>query len=575
MNKQKLLKQTIKQIELSFPKVNVNVRDNIIFLDGELSNYDEIVAVGYLAAKAKTEGVVNRIKLSGYQEEPMRISPENDMKYDGTSCDVLIIGAGICGAAIAREMSKYKLKTIVIEKENDVGLHASSRNDGVIHVGIDLKVNTEKHRYLRQAVAMYPKLASELHIPYIQRGQLVVFSKAWLRPLMFIFRKMAKKRNIHGFEIWNHQRLMKEEPQLGPDAKFGIIFKEGANICPYETVIALSENAIENGVTFYLDTALLDMVVTNGVIKKVSTNHGTIYPKIVINAAGTFSDKVAALAHDQFYTIHPRLGIEAILDKKAKSRSSSRSVSMYRGSHDRKKDHTKGGGIIPTVDGNVLIGPTAVETPERENFETDAESIDVLFAKHHPTLPKLGKPDVITYFAGIRAATYEEDFIVRIGKWTQNIIHVAGIQSPGLTAAPAIAVTVANLVARLHGAPLPLNETFDPIRKVRPPLHSLSLNERHRHILENPDDGQIVCRCEEISRGEIIAALHRPLVVPTIDGIKRRVRAGMGRCQGGFCGPLITKIIHEELDIPYLNIYKKGHGHIILRETKEATYGEL
>lgn len=565
----------MEQFNQSYPTIEMKFHDDCVFLDGELDEYDDIIAAGYLATKFKTEGVVNRINLKGYVAPKMRMSPTNDLKYDGERCDVLIIGAGIIGSMIARELSRYKLKTIVVEKENDVALHASSRNDGVIHVGIDLKMSTLKHHYLRRSVALYPTLAKELNVPYVNKGQLVLFPKLRMRPLMFLFKKMAKKRHINGTQIWSHRRLIREEPNVSDKAKFGVFFPEGATICPYETVIALAENAIENGVNYYLDTAVTSMEVSEGLIKKVVTNHGSLYPRYVINAAGTFSDIIAAMAGDQTFTIHPRKGIEAILDKKAKARSASRSVSMYRGSSERKKDHTKGGGIIPTVDGNVLIGPTAIETPDRENYETDVASISALFKKHKDTLPLISQSDVITYFAGIRAATYEEDFVIRKGKWTKNIIHAAGIQSPGLTAAPAIAIDIIEIIKQLEGRQLPINQSFNPMRKTMTPLSKLDSVARNETIKDNPDNGVIVCRCEEISKGEIIDALNRSLVVPTLDGIKRRVRAGMGRCQGGFCGPLVTQIIHEQLGLPYQEIFKKGHGSIILKQTKDDYHESL
>jgi glycerol-3-phosphate dehydrogenase len=564
-----------KSFAEAFPDVSVTIRDDVVFLDGEMSDYEQVVAAGFLATEAKGEGVVNRIKLRGHVETPMRMAPIVDQSLEGTEVDVLIIGGGIIGCAIARELSKYELKTLLVDKESDVATHASSRNDGVIHIGIDLKVKTEKSRYLRQAVPLYKQLTDELKVPYHRNGQIIAFSKKWMRHFMFLLNRKAKHRQIYGMEIWKHDRLLEEVPSIGNNVEFAAFFPDGATICPYETVIALAENAVQNGVKISLDTAVTGMKVLDDRIVEVSTNRGTIRPFIVINAAGTFSDKVAAMANDQFFTIHPRKGIELILDKKARGRATNRSISMYRGASDRQKDHSKGGGVIPTVDGNVLIGPTAYETPEREDFSTDSESVRQLFERHKETLPDLHPSDVITYFAGIRAATYEEDFIVRIGKWTKNIIHAAGIQSPGLTAAPGIAQEIAKLVAILNGGSLNVNPFFDPIRKVTMPTNHMDAATREQLIKSNPDYGQIVCRCEEISRGEIIDALHRPLVVPTIDGIKRRVRAGMGRCQGGFCGPLVTQIIHEELKIDYRDINKKGHGPLILKGTKDDTYGNL
>jgi glycerol-3-phosphate dehydrogenase len=570
----KILKLT-KEFADTFPDIAVTIHDDVVFLDGELDNYEQVIAAGFLAVEAKGEGIVNRIKWRGYSEPPMRVAPIVDQSLDGIEVDVLIIGGGIVGCAIARELSKYQLKTLLVEKENDVALHASSRNDGVIHIGIDLKVKSQKYRFLRQAVPLYKQLTDELKVPYNRQGQVIAFSKKWMRHFMFLLNRKAKHRQIFGMEIWKRERLLQEVPSIGNEIEFAAFFPDGATICPYETAIALAENAIQNGVKISLDTAVTGMKIVDRRIVEVTTNRGSIRPFIVINAAGTFSDKVAAMAQDQFFTIHPRKGVELILDKKARARGTNRSISLYRGASDRQKDHSKGGGIIPTVDGNVLIGPTAYETPEREDFSTDSDSVRQLFERHKSMLPQLRPSDVITYFSGIRAATYEEDFIVRIGKWTKNIIHAAGIQSPGLTAAPGIAQEIARLVKIVHGRPLTNNPGFDPNRKVTTPTHRLEETDRDAMIKNNPDYGQIVCRCEEISRGEIIDALHRPLVVPTIDGIKRRVRAGMGRCQGGFCGPLVTKIIHDELKIDYKDIYKKGHGSLILKGTKDDTYGNI
>jgi glycerol-3-phosphate dehydrogenase len=210
-----------------------------------------------------------------------------------------------------------------------------------------------------------------------------------------------------------------------------------------------------------------------------------------------------------------------------------------------------------------------LEAPDRENYETTALEIDLLFEKHKSTLPTLSRGDVITYFAGIRASTYEEDFVIRKGKWTKNIIHAAGIQSPGLTAAPAIAEDIVSLYQEVIGSELTKNLAFNPIRKSQKLLKDYDSESRNQLILSNPDYGQIICRCEEVSKGEIIDALHRPLEVYTLDGIKRRIRAGMGRCQGGFCQQLIVQIMAQEKKVAVSEVTKKGDGHILLGPTKE------
>ncbi len=560
-------RKTAREINKYFPNIVVSDKDGCLLLQGELDQWDDIVKCGYLGAKAESEGVINEIKLKDFANPPMRISSIKDNKYDGTKCDVLIIGGGIVGCAILREFSKYQINACLIEKENDVAIHASSRNDGCIHVGIDLSRKTLKHKYLRQAVKNYEQLAQDLQVDFVRHGQTLVFTNKFAKLIMPFFLRLARKKGLVGTRILKRNELFQKEPNINRKAQFGVFFPEGAVISPYNMVVALAENAIENGGKIFLNTAALNFTVQDNQITAVQTNRGTIYPQVVINAAGVYSDIIAKMANDQTFTIHPRRGVEMILDKKAAKKSVNSTLSFYFG-NSSKKSHTKGGGIIPTVDGNIVVGPTASESPERENYETTSLEIDSLFEKHQQTLPSLSRSDVITYFAGIRASTYEEDFVIKKGKWTKNIIHAAGIQSPGLTAAPAIAEEIINLYQEVSGENLKRNESFKSVRKNQKLLKNLSIEARNELIRQNPDYGQIICRCEEISKGEIIEALHRPLEVNTIDGIKRRIRAGMGRCQGGFCQQLIVQIMAQENNVSLNDVVKKGEGHILMNQNQ-------
>jgi glycerol-3-phosphate dehydrogenase len=242
-----------------------------------------------------------------------------------------------------------------------------------------------------------------------------------------------------------------------------------------------------------------------------------------------------------------------------------------------KSVHSKGGGLITTAHSNLLVGPDAVETYERENYATAKESIRATFEKFKQTVPALNQGQIITYFTGMRAPTYEEDFVVCKGHNTVNIIHAAGIQSPGLTAAPAIAVDVARFAAEIlgdafHTRPA-MNEAFNPAREPIPAMAAMDENARHELIRQNPDYGVILCRCEEISKGEILDALRRPSPCDTVDGVKRRVRPGMGRCQGGFCGPLVLKLIAAEKNIPLEAVTKNGWDSILCGQTKSSYRG--
>jgi len=557
------------------PEITVSKKDDCLLLEGVAESWDTILDIGYLAARVKSGGVINHIKLKNYQEPSMKISPIRDHLYEGLKPDVLVIGGGVVGCAILRELSKYEINVVLVEKENDVALHASSHNDGCIHVGADLSTHSKKYHYLRRAVPMYETLAKDLGFDYVKTGQTVVFEKKSERLLGPLMRLMFARKGNPDMQIWSAKKVKAMAPGITDKAQFALHFPKGAVVSPYHVTIAFAENAIENGAKVLLETAVLGMTLNDHSIESVQTNRGTLYPKVVINAAGVFADQVAAMADDQFFTIHPREGLDVIFDKKIQKRLTQTTVSLYESKKSRGKTHTKGGGLVPTTDGNLLAGPTARETVERENFETDRESLNSVLEKHRKTLPNVSYSDIITYFSGIRAATYEEDFVIRPGKWTHNIIHAAGIQSPGLTAAPAIAEDIAKMVSETMKKPLVRKTHFKAVLSTQKPLKDLSIEARDARIKSNPDYGHIVCRCEEVSRGEIIDAMHRPLPVLTLDGIKRRVRPGMGRCQGGFCSPLVLQIMAAEMNVPLEAIAKKGTGKILFGDSKGDSHGTV
>jgi len=306
-------------------------------------------------------------------------------------------------------------------------------------------------------------------------------------------------------------------------------------------------------------------------IISVETNRGTIFPKLVINAAGVYSDVIADMAGDRTFSIHPRKGTLLILDKKSQGRIVNTVMAKSPFGDLKARDkNTKGGGLVHTIDDNVLVGPNAIEIPDREDTSTRQECVDAIYNKQSVVAEKMSRSDVITYFAGVRAPTYEEDFVIRKGIFTKNIIEVAGIQSPGLTAAPAIAIDVAKFAVEML-KDVKKNPNFNPIRKAVPHLAEMTAEERDNYIKKNPDYGVIICRCEEVSKGEIIDVLNAPFVVPSTDAIKRRVRAGMGRCQGGFCGPLVVKIIAEKLGIKTEEVHKgNDKSYILISDTKEG-----
>ncbi len=554
---------------------NITVEDyrGCVRLSGELDNWDDIVKAGSLAVSDKHLGVVNDIKLRGYIPQ-IRVPQVEDKSLDGLTPDVMIIGAGVVGCAIAREMTKYKLDVLLVDKEYDVALHSSSRNDGDIHVGIDLKPGSSKHYYNSRGNAMFEKLSEELDFDFQRTGHCLVFTKKWERLLVPILKIRALQLNIKGAQYVPPKRFDKVEPGVPSNAAGIFYMPSGGEISPYKFVIALAENAVSNGVRLSLNTYVKSMTLSGDEITEVITNRGVVRPRLVVNAAGTFAEDVAEMAGDRTFSIHPRKGTSFILDRKKGffARTSFNKSPFAKdavASSEASGKHTKGGGIIHTVDGNVLVGPNAAETPEKEDFSTDAKSIDAIFNKQKQMSPEMKRSDIITYFSGVRAPNYEEDFVVRRGIYTHNVIEAACIQSPGLTAAPAIAVDVTEWAVDMLGG-VKENFDFNPIRLGITELRKLSPEERDAKIRSNPDYGEIVCRCEEISKGEIKDALNRVIAIPSVDAVKRRVRPGMGRCQGGFCSPLVVKIIAEQFGISVEDVRKAGENSTILYgRTKE------
>ena len=565
------IKRIIKKVKRKYNvDLDVKINNQNIVINGEMDNYLELVDVGYMFVNKRMR-VVNNIKLKGYQLNN-DATVLDDTSLDQKEVDVLIIGGGIIGCTILRELSKYQLRILLIEKEADVACGASGANDGMIHVGIDLKKNSVKAKYCLKGNLMYDDLSKELDFSFIRCSQYLVEGSRFDRLLSLYLLYKAITLKIPFVKRIRKKEIIKLEPSTKSFAKGAIKLGLGGIISPYQATIAFAENALMNGAEIALETKALKIICDNQRIREVKTNRGTIIPKIVINAAGIYADKIAELAKDQTFSIHSRKGTDIIFDKRIKYLVNT-IISRYPNKR-LKTSRTKGGGIISTVDGNILIGPDANEVYDREDTSTSIESIDRVFNKHSQVIKELKKSDIISYFSGLRACTYEEDFIIEQSKNVHNLIHVAGIQSPGLTAAPAIALDVSKMVLN-HFCNITKKELFNPYRKGIKKINQLKDEERKQLILKNPDYGKIICRCEEISLGEIKDAIHSILPAKSIDAIKRRVRPGMGRCQGGFCMPLVLKILSDELQEDLISINKKGKDtNIGLYHIKDIRFKE-
>lgn len=551
-----------RELEREFAgQVEALDRGHYIELTGALAAWEDLVRAGALAARHRGRaGIVNHIRFTGGRPTPMTAPSLRDEALENEHPDVLVIGGGITGSAIARELARYDISILLVDKEHDLALHASSRNDGMVHPGIDLRKGSLKHRYNLAGNKLYDTLCEELGVPFVRSGQYLCFKGSWL-PLLYLTLPYWRWLGLRGVKVLGRRALHEAEPSLDENLGAALFFPSAGSVCPYSLTIALAENAVQNGAQVSLDTAVEAMEVKNGKIVSVATNRGRVYPKIVVNAAGVFADEVAAMAGDQFYSIHPRRGTNAILDAKYSDNIAKTIVSSI-GTSSTKTAHSKGGGIVRTAEGNILVGPDAVETCEKEDFATHREGVQATFEKQVRTVPALSTGKIITYFTGVRAPTYEEDFVVQRGVETENLIHAAGIQSPGITAVPAIGIEVARLAAKLLGAAR--KGDFDPVRPPIVKAAALPLAQREALIKNDADYGLILCRCEEVSRGEVLAALRRPIPCDTVDGVKRRVRPGMGRCQGGFCGPLVAGLIAEETGKSLHEVLKSGEGSAIL-----------
>lgn len=538
--------------------IHCEEKNGALFLYGKVKSWDQVVKIGKFATRFGFRGVVNKIECEEAKPSVPKVPLVRDASLHGRKVDVLIIGAGVIGCAIARELSRWKLNILVVDKESDVAMHQSSHNAGMMHPPIAPHPKSKKAHYNRKGLDMIEALSRELDFPFQRNGMAMLFTSEWFTLLLPFVKVREVQNNVKDTQFLSASKFLKIEPNVKKNFSWAYVIWEAGVVDPFQMTLAFAENAVQNGVKFSFNTFVEGFVVEDDRIEAVLTNKGTIFPRIVVNAAGVWADRIASLANDEFFTIHPRKGEMAIIDKKKSNLSR---LTLSKVSLKQLGSVTKGGGLIPTVHGNLLLGPTAVEIPEREDYSTTQEGLDELFKKHASLVEGLSRKDVINYFAGTRAATYEEDFIVEPSQKIHNLIHAAGIQSPGLTSAPAIAEDIATMcIEKLQKErKIVPNEKFCPVRKKDPDFKKLSLEEKQRIIAKNPNYGIVICRCETVTKGEVLQALHGNVPATTLDGIKWRTRCGMGRCQGGFCTPFLVELM-QEVGIDPLTITKKGPG---------------
>ena len=462
--------------------------------------------------------------------------------------DIIIIGAGVSGCAIARELSRKKASILVVEREEDVCCGTSKANSAIVHAGYDAKHGTLMAKLNVQGSRMMPGLAKELDFHYENNGSLVVMMSEDDRPGLNALYENGLKNGVEGLRIIEQEELRSLEPNISDNAVAALYAPTGAIVCPFGLTFALAENAARNGAQFQFDSEVTGIEKIEGGWK-VTTVKGALEAKVVVNAAGVYADKLHNMVSDDTMTIIPRRGDYFLLDKTAGGHVKN-TIFQLPGKYG------KGVLVAPTVHGNVIVGPTAIDVEDKDATATTRAGLDDVQAKCGVAVKNVPLRQTITSFAGLRAHEARHEFF--IGEIAPGFVDCAAIESPGLSSAPAIGVMVADIVTGILG--LENDPGFDPTRKGIVDPKALPFEERSALVKENPAYGTVICRCEPITEGEIIDAIHRVPGARSIDGVKRRTRAGMGRCQGGFCSPRVMEILARELGVPMNEITKSGEG---------------
>lgn len=481
--------------------------------------------------------------------------------------DVIIIGAGVTGSAIARELSRYNANVCVLEKCEDVCEGTSKANSAIVHAGFDAAEGSLMAKMNVRGNELMGKLAEDLDIPFRRNGAMVVcIHKEAIDGLKELYDR-GIANGVKDLKILSREEALEMEPNLSDKVEGALWAPTSGIVCPFMLNIAMAENAAVNGVEFRFNTKVEDIKADSEGIWHLRTNNGEYVTRYVINAAGVHADIIHNMVSANKIKITPRRGDYCLLDKEV-------------GGHVK---HTifpqptnlgKGVLVSPTIHGNLIVGPTAVDIEDKEANNTTAAGINDLIAKANDHVKNLPMRKVITSFAGLRAHEANHEFIIKEVEDAPHFIDCAGIESPGLTSSPAIGEYVGGMMKEKMG--LTEKESWISTRKGILNPADMTVEERNELIRQNPAYGNIICRCESISEGEILDAIHRPLGARSLDGVKRRTRAGMGRCQAGFCSPKVMDILHRELGLAYEEITKSGgRSNIVLERSKGLKGGTL
>ena len=475
--------------------------------------------------------------------------------------DVCIIGCGVIGAATAFELSKYEADILILEKENDVSMGTSRANSAIIHAGYDPLPGTLMARLNVEGNAMTEQLCKDLSVPFERIGSLVLaFSEEEEKTVKTLYER-GVKNGVPGLRIVSAEEVFEMEPEISREVRCALYAPSAGIITPWEYTLALAETAVRNGVRLERNTKVTDITPTDHGTYLITTTSGTFEAKYVINAAGVHSGEIHEMVAPKTFTIKPNRGEYYVMDKSE----------CFRAKHvlfQCPNENGKGVLVTPTMDHNLLVGPNAEGVSDPDRVNNTSEGMAFVRSKAAKSIPGIKYSNAIRNFAGIRANTEKDEFQISIA--AERFIDLAGIKSPGLSSAPAIALETVKLLEQCG---------FKPSRKANPittrekhRFRFMNDEERREAIKKNPLYGRVICRCETVTEGEIVDAIHSPITPCSVDGIKRRAGSGMGRCQGGFCGPRIVDILSRELGVDPMTITQDGAGsRLLAEETKQET----
>ena len=476
--------------------------------------------------------------------------------------DVIIIGAGVIGCAAARELSRYQADILVLEREEDVCAGTSKANSAIIHSGYDAKNGTLKAQFNVKGNEMMDRISEELDVPFKRIGSLTVCTdESRIDELKKLYDR-GKSNGVPGLRILSREEVKELEPHIGDKVVAALYAPTAGIVCPFKLTVAYAENACKNGVRFAFNTEVKNVYKDSSGVWHIAANDREYLARAVVNAAGVYADELNNMVSEKKLAIVPRRGDYILLDRAAEGYVRHTVFQM-------PTALGKGVLVTPTVHGNTIVGPTAFDIEDKESTATTAQAISEVIEKSALSIKGLPVRQVITSFAGLRAREKHKDFILGESEDAEGFFNCAGIQSPGLSSAPAIGEYIAELVKEKLS--LAQNEGFDPYRKDFLNPAKLSMEERNELIKRDPAYGVIVCRCESVTEGEIIDAIRRTPGARSLDGVKRRVRAGMGRCQAGFCSPKVMEILRRELNCSLEEITKSGKdSYIVTGRTKDG-----